>query len=67
MRQGEVGIRAPIGEDQAQFLRHHRRERACHGSDGGRIEGQIALVRVGREMEDTSIWTDSGEGRRAPR
>ena len=24
-RQGEVGIRAPIGEDQAQFSEHHRR------------------------------------------
>ncbi len=26
-----------------------------------------SLVRVGREMEDTSMWTDSGEGRMAPR
>ncbi len=24
-RQGEVGIRAPIGEDQAQFSKHHRK------------------------------------------
>ena len=26
-----------------------------------------SLVRVGREIEDTSILTDSGEGRMAPR
>ena len=35
---------------------------------GGRRKGRRpSFVRVGREMEDTSMRTDSGEGRMAPR
>jgi hypothetical protein len=40
-QQGKVGIRAPIGEVQAQFLIHRRRGRVCRGSDGGKLEGRV--------------------------
>ncbi len=40
--QGGAGIRAPIGEDQGQFLKHHRIGRICRGSDGG-MEGDQVL------------------------
>jgi hypothetical protein len=40
-RQGEVGIKAPTGEDQAQFFRHHRRRRVCRGCDGGKVEDRV--------------------------
>ncbi len=36
-QQGGVEIRAPIGEDQAQFLDHHRKGRVCRGSDGREV------------------------------
>jgi hypothetical protein len=34
---------------------------------GFRRRPSLVMVRVGREMDDTSMRTDSGEGRRAPR
>ncbi len=40
-RQGGAEIRAPIGEGQAQFLRHHRTGTVCRGSDGGREEDRF--------------------------
>ena len=40
-RQGEVGIRAPIGEGQGQSLGDNKREKVCRGSDGGKEGDQV--------------------------
>ena len=36
-----VGTRDQIGGGQGQFSEHHRREKVCRGSDGGKEEGQV--------------------------